>query len=92
MDACGPLPLESGGGEKYFFSITDDFSRMVICFPPKEKSQVSEYFKANAERVLNRKIISVRCANGMEFCHNKFSKYLNDQGISCDKTNIYALG
>ncbi|GIY43307.1 retrovirus-related Pol polyprotein from transposon TNT 1-94 [Caerostris darwini] len=47
-------------------------------------------FQANAERVLNRKIISVRCDNAMEFCHNKFSKYLNDQGISCEKTKIYS--
>ncbi|GIY84479.1 copia protein [Caerostris extrusa] len=64
MDVYGPLPVESRGGAKYFLSITDDFLRMVICFPLKEKSQVFECFKtfqANAERVLNRKIISVRC-------------------------------
>ncbi|GIY50047.1 retrovirus-related Pol polyprotein from transposon TNT 1-94 [Caerostris extrusa] len=67
MYVCGPLPVESRGGAKYFLSITDDFSRMVICFPLKEKSQVLEYFKtfqANAERVSNRKIISVHCDNG----------------------------
>ncbi|GFY29750.1 copia protein [Trichonephila clavipes] len=81
-----PLPVVSCGGAKYFLSITDDFSRMVTCFPLKEKSQVFEYFKSfqtNAERVLNRKILSVRCGNGMEFCHSKFSKYLNELGIRC---------
>ncbi|GIY53686.1 retrovirus-related Pol polyprotein from transposon TNT 1-94 [Caerostris darwini] len=66
---------------------------MVICFPLQENFQVFEYFKtfqANAERVLNRKIISGRCDNGIEFCHNKFSKCLNDQGISCEETNTYS--
>ncbi|GIX94789.1 uncharacterized protein CEXT_193471 [Caerostris extrusa] len=29
--------------------------------------RVSNFFQANAERVLNRKIASVRCDNGMEF-------------------------
>ncbi|GIX95498.1 retrovirus-related Pol polyprotein from transposon TNT 1-94 [Caerostris darwini] len=66
MHLCGPLPVESRGGAKYFLSITDDFSRMVICFNLKVKSQVFEYFKpfnANAKSVLIRKIISVRCDN-----------------------------
>ncbi|GIY50629.1 retrovirus-related Pol polyprotein from transposon TNT 1-94 [Caerostris darwini] len=93
MDVCDPLPVKSRGGAKYFLSITNDFSRMVICFPLQENFQVFEYFKtfqANAERVLNRKIISGRCDNGIEFCHNKFSKCLNDQGISCEETNTYS--
>ncbi|GFW05576.1 retrovirus-related Pol polyprotein from transposon TNT 1-94 [Trichonephila clavipes] len=92
MDVCGPLPVVSCSGAKYFLSLTDDFSRMVTCFPLKEKAQVFEYFKsfqANAERVLNRKILSVRCDNGMEFCHSKFSKYLNELGIRCERTNTY---
>ncbi|GFV91245.1 retrovirus-related Pol polyprotein from transposon TNT 1-94 [Trichonephila clavipes] len=82
MDVHGSLPVVSCGGAKYFLSITDDFSRMVTSFPLKEKSQVFECFKslqANAERVLNRKILSVRSDNGMEFCHSKFSKYLNER-------------
>ncbi|GFX14097.1 retrovirus-related Pol polyprotein from transposon TNT 1-94 [Trichonephila clavipes] len=93
MDVCGPLPVVSCGRAKYFLSITDDFSRMVTCFPLKEKSQVFEYFKsfqANAERVLNRKILSVRCDNGMELCHSKFSKHLNELGIRCERTNTYS--
>ncbi|GFU49239.1 retrovirus-related Pol polyprotein from transposon TNT 1-94 [Trichonephila clavipes] len=36
MDVCGPLPVVSCGGAKYFLSITDDFSRMVTCFPLKK--------------------------------------------------------
>ncbi|GFX20322.1 copia protein [Trichonephila clavipes] len=40
MDVCGPLPVVSCGGAKYFLPITDDFSRMVTCFPLKGKSQV----------------------------------------------------
>ncbi|GIX83754.1 retrovirus-related Pol polyprotein from transposon TNT 1-94 [Caerostris darwini] len=67
MDVCGPLPVESRGGAKYFLSITDEFFRMVICLPLKEKSQVFEHFKTfqtNAQHVLNRKTISVYCDIG----------------------------
>ncbi|GFT82710.1 retrovirus-related Pol polyprotein from transposon TNT 1-94 [Trichonephila clavipes] len=91
-DVCGPLPVVSSVGAKYFLSITHGFSRMVTCFPLKEKSQVFEYFKsfqANAERVLNCKILSVRCDNGMEFCPSKFSKHLNELGIKFERTNTY---
>ncbi|GFY21321.1 retrovirus-related Pol polyprotein from transposon TNT 1-94 [Trichonephila clavipes] len=45
--------------------------------------------EANAERVLNRKIVSVRCDTGMKFCHSKFFKYLNELGIRCERTNTY---
>ncbi|GFY00930.1 retrovirus-related Pol polyprotein from transposon TNT 1-94 [Trichonephila clavipes] len=90
MDMCCPLPVVSCGRAKYSLSITDDFSRMMTCFPLNEKSQVFEYFKsfqANAERVLNHKILSVRCDNGMEFCHSKFSKDLNELGMRCERIN-----
>lgn len=93
MDVCGPLPNPSLNGHKYFLSITDDFSRRVTVYPLKKKSDVFECFtrfQARGERFLNSKIVNVRIDNGMEFVHKEFSKFLEDQGIKAERTNIYS--
>ncbi|GIY00703.1 retrovirus-related Pol polyprotein from transposon TNT 1-94 [Caerostris extrusa] len=89
-DVCGPLPVESRGGAKHFLSITDDFSRMVICFPLKEKSQVFECFKifqANAERVLIRKILV--CVVIMQ---NGVSERFSLTAMDCVKAMLNDIG
>lgn len=92
LDVCGPLPSQSIGGHRFFLSITDDFSRKVTVYPLKRKNEVFECFKkyqTRNERFLNRKILNIRTDNGMEFCHNEFKKYLEDQGIVAERTNDY---
>lgn len=91
-DLCGPLPSPSREGHKYFLTITDDFSRKVTVFPLKSKVEVFETFRkfqVRAERFLNRKVISVRSDNGLEYCSSQFQKYLEDQGINHELTNVY---
>ncbi|GFX78163.1 retrovirus-related Pol polyprotein from transposon TNT 1-94 [Trichonephila clavipes] len=44
MDLCGPMPTESQGGNKYFLSIIDDYSRKVTVFPIRNKSDVFHTF------------------------------------------------
>lgn len=92
MDVCGPMPVRSAGGNLYFLSIIDDYSRKVSLFPMKNKSEVFEIFKSflkRQERYLNTKVINVRTDNGMEFCHRDFSKFLEEKGINCERTNPY---
>lgn len=92
MDVCGPLPTRSLEGHRYFLTITDDFSRKVTIFPLKSKSDVFDCFtryQRRAERFKNSKIINVRTDNGLEFCHAEFSKFLEEQGIKHERTNIY---
>ncbi|GFT24975.1 retrovirus-related Pol polyprotein from transposon TNT 1-94 [Trichonephila clavipes] len=55
MDLCGPMPTESQGGNKYFLSIIDDYSRKVTVFPIRNKSDVFHTFirfQKRAERFL----------------------------------------
>ncbi|GFY00047.1 retrovirus-related Pol polyprotein from transposon TNT 1-94 [Trichonephila clavipes] len=63
MDLCGPMPTESQGGNKYFLSIMDDYSRKVTVFPIRNKSDVFHTFirfQKRAERFLSKKVIAVR--------------------------------
>ncbi|GFY01368.1 retrovirus-related Pol polyprotein from transposon TNT 1-94 [Trichonephila clavipes] len=62
MDLCGPMPTESQGGNKYFLSEIDDYSRKVTVFPIRNKSDVFHTFirfQKRAERFLSKRKPSV---------------------------------
>ena len=44
-DVCGPMPEASLGGNKYFITFIDDYSRMTWMYFMKEKSDVFTIFK-----------------------------------------------
>ena len=93
MDVCGPLPVDSLNQKRYFLTITDDFSRKVVVFPMKNKSEVFDLFlrfQKRAERFLNTKIVNIRTDNGMEFCHTDFCTFLEKMGIKAERTNVYS--
>ncbi|GBN96026.1 Retrovirus-related Pol polyprotein from transposon TNT 1-94 [Araneus ventricosus] len=92
MDLCGPMPSLSQGGNKYFFTIIDDYSRKVTVFPINKKSDVFQTFlrfQRRAERFLGRKIVSVKTDGGLEFCNKDLDNFLEQQGINHEKTNPY---
>ncbi|GFX20882.1 retrovirus-related Pol polyprotein from transposon TNT 1-94 [Trichonephila clavipes] len=92
MDLCGPMPTESQGGNKYFLSITDDYSRKVTVFPIRNKSDVFHTFirfQKRAERFLSKKVIAVRTDGGLEFCNKDMDNFLTELGIKHEVTNSY---
>ncbi|GFU43755.1 retrovirus-related Pol polyprotein from transposon TNT 1-94 [Trichonephila clavipes] len=92
MDLCGPMPTESQGGNKYFLSIIDDYSRKVTVFPIRNKSDVFHTFirfQKRAERFLSRKVIAVRTDAGLEFCNKDMDNFLTELGIKHEVTNSY---
>ncbi|GFX98590.1 retrovirus-related Pol polyprotein from transposon TNT 1-94 [Trichonephila clavipes] len=92
MDLCGPMPTESKGGNKYFLSIIDDYSRKVTVFPIRNKSDVFHTFirfQKRAERFLSRKVIAVRTDGGLEFCNKDMDNFLTELGIKHEVTNSY---
>ncbi|GFU70041.1 retrovirus-related Pol polyprotein from transposon TNT 1-94 [Trichonephila clavipes] len=92
MDLCGPMPTESQGGNKYFFSIIDDYSRKVTVFPIRNKSDVFHTFirfQKRAERFLSKKVIAVRTDGGLEFCNKDMDNFLTELGIKHEVTNSY---
>ncbi|GFV58138.1 retrovirus-related Pol polyprotein from transposon TNT 1-94 [Trichonephila clavipes] len=92
MDLCGPMPTESQGGNKYFLSIIDDYSRKVTVFPIRNKSDVFHTFirfQKRAERFLSKKVIAVRTDGGLEFCNKDMNNFLTELGIKHEVTNSY---
>ncbi|GFT95787.1 retrovirus-related Pol polyprotein from transposon TNT 1-94 [Trichonephila clavipes] len=92
MDLCGPMPTESQGGNKYFLSIIDDYSRKVTVFPIRNKSDVFHTFirfQKRAKRFLSKKVIAVRTDGGLEFCNKDMDNFLTELGIKHEVTNSY---
>ena len=88
-DVCGPMPTESIGGNKYFVTFIDDYSRCCAVYFLKSKSEVSEKFKQFEMRVSNdcsQKINSLRSDNGGEYLSQEFESYLKSKGIHHELT------
>lgn len=91
-DLCGPMPVESIGGSKYFLTFTDDFTRKTIVYCLNKKSKVKDYLRkyiAVVERQLEKKIKKIRSDNGLEFCNDEIKKLFNEVGIKHERTNTY---
>jgi len=92
MDVWGPISTEGRGGEKYFLSIIDDFSRKTVVYPFRDKTQVFEIFKKHitrAERFLDKKLKFIRTDNGLEFDNQHFESYCGQTGVQHEFTNAY---
>ncbi|GFS63868.1 retrovirus-related Pol polyprotein from transposon TNT 1-94 [Trichonephila clavipes] len=94
MDLCGPMPTESQGGNKYFLSIIDDYSRKVTVFPIRNKSDVFHTFirfQKRAERFLSKKVIAVRTDMWWTriLCNKDMDNFLTELGIKHEVKNSY---
>ncbi|GFT50189.1 retrovirus-related Pol polyprotein from transposon TNT 1-94 [Trichonephila clavipes] len=93
--AYGPLwsnATESQGGNKYFLSIINDYSRKVTVFPIRNKSDIFHTFlrfQKRAERFLSKKVIAVRTDGGLEICNKDMDNFLTELGIKHKVTNSY---
>lgn len=71
LDLWGPAQCVSLGGNMYFLSIIDDFSRKVWVYVLKNKDQTFEKFKEWKHMVENqtgKRLKKLRTDNGLEFC------------------------
>ena len=97
-DICGPFDVPSLGGERYFITFIDDFSRYGYVYLLHEKSQsvdTLEVFVNEVERQLDRKVKIVRSDRGGEYygrydesgqCPGPFAKFLESRGICAQYT------
>lgn len=77
-DVCGPIEVESLGGNRYFVTFIDDATRKTWVYMLKNKSQVLETFKkfhAMVERETERKLKCLRSDNGGEYTSDEFKQY-----------------
>ena len=91
-DICGPLDPVSLGGNRYFITFIDDFSRKLWVYILKEKSAAFttfKNFKALVEAESGHKLITLRSDRGGEYTSNMFQGYCREQGIKRHFTNAY---
>lgn len=88
-DVCGPMQTESLGGQKYFLTFIDDYSRCCAVYFLKKKSEVFEKFKEFEADVTNQcghGIGTLRTDNGGEYLSKEFQAYLISKGTSHELT------
>jgi hypothetical protein len=79
-DVCGPMQVESKGGNKYMVTFTDDNSRYATVYFIKNKDEVLTKFKEYVSFVENQSgnrghVKILRSDNGGEYNSNNFVKY-----------------
>lgn len=77
-DLCGPTKTTTNGGDKYFLSIIDDYSRKLWIYIPKSKDETFGRFKVWCNEVQLEKVTTLKCLrtdNGLEFLSKEFTDF-----------------
>ncbi|KAK2426061.1 putative mitochondrial protein [Trifolium repens] len=91
-DVCGPFDTESLGGNKYFVSFVDEYSRMMWLYLIKTKDEVLhvfQKFKVMVEKQAERKIKILRSDGGGEYNSTAFRNFCTSEGIMHEITAPY---
>ena len=83
-DVCGPMPVNSIGGSRYFVTFIDNFSKYTHIYFIKQKSEVLEKFKefvTMIENITENHVKILRSDNGGEYTSKLFDAYLKEKGI-----------
>lgn len=92
-DLCGPIAPATTAGNRYFFLLVDDFTRVMWVYFLKSKNETLEAFKnfrAKVEKGMERKIKIFRTDRGGEFTSKLFNAYCDEAGISRQFTAPYS--
>jgi hypothetical protein len=84
-DVCGPLWVDSIGGNRYFVTFIDDFSRKLWTYLIKKKNEVIEVFpkfKSMFERQSGLKLKILRTDGGGEYVLKEFDRLCEKEGGS----------
>ena len=95
-DVCGPMPVPSLNGMRYFVLIVDDYTRYCFLAPIVTKDQAVEVIQ-RYQRVAERthsaqgwKIGKVRSDNGGEFINTALTDYFAADGIQRQRSTAYS--
>lgn len=91
-DLCGPMPVDSVRGSKYFLLFKDDHSCFRTIYFLKHKSEIFNCFKDFETAFYNEfeyRIKTLRCDNSTEFCNKNMKKYLASRGIKLERSAPY---
>ena len=83
-DVWGPTKMVTIGGNHYFVSFIDDYSRRCSVYTMRYKGKVLELFvkwKRNMEKHTRRKIKALSSDNGREYTSDPFLQLCRDEDI-----------
>ena len=88
-DVCGPMEVDSFGGNKYFVTFIDNASRKTWVYLLRTKGQVFQYFHkfhTMVERETGNPLKQLQIDNGREYISREFKEYCSKHGIRHEKT------
>lgn len=91
-DICGPMETESHGGNRYFITFIDDYSRKFWVYFLKQKSDAFTVFKdfnVHVEKQSGYSLKLLRTDRGGEYTSNAFADFCKNQGIKHHLTASY---
>ena len=92
-DICGPMPVTSVSGFRYFVTFTDVHSKFCAVYLLKAKSEVQskviEYLEL-LKNTFDRKVKMFRTDRGTEYLSEEVQKYLRLEGIRFQCTVAYS--
>ncbi|KAJ0500422.1 putative RNA-directed DNA polymerase [Helianthus annuus] len=91
-DLVGPMQTPSLGGNRFYFLLTDDYTRHNWVYFLKQKSEdfgIFKNFKAKVENESGVKIKKLRTDRGGEFLSKMFNDFCEENGIHRDLTAPY---
>jgi transposase InsO family protein len=92
MDVCKPMPVPSIGGSRYFATFLDDYSKLSVVVPMKQKSEVAKVTEWTINRLelqLGKKLKSVRTDRGKEYVNKALENVFGGKGTVHEKTAPY---
>jgi len=92
-DICGPMPVTSLGGARYFATFIDVHSKYSAVYFLKTKDEVESKVIEHLELLSNKfrkNVKSFRTDRGTEYMSNKVQSYLRSKGISYQCTVAYS--
>ena len=91
-DVCGPLPLTSMGGNNYFVTLLDDYSKLSAVQPIPRKSNTAATVIDTLTLLQNQcgyKVQRLRCDNGSEYINAQLKDFCRANGIKLETTVRY---
>ncbi|KAK2574690.1 hypothetical protein KPH14_012973, partial [Odynerus spinipes] len=90
-DICGPMPVKSLGGKRYFATFVDDYSRHTTVAFLNSKDEIKDHIKryiARVELETGKRVRRFRSDNGKEYCNKDVKLYFEEKGVKHEKSNV----
>jgi len=93
VDLVGPLPVQGDGGERYFLTIVDDWSRLMWAYPLKQKDHAASTLRDDwlpyVERQTGKLLQRILSDRGGEFIGAEMTAWMKKKGIRRELTTSY---